>query len=132
MISFGLLVDAGTGIAPAPAGPSGIDGGPLGTAGGFAPGLAPADLIDGIAGTTLGNFGIVGTACFVAAPGKATRDLQLEHVTNFAPTGTSVSAMRLCVPHAEQVASIIRNNHTPAPTGLPVSDGVVTGNREPY
>jgi hypothetical protein len=29
-------------------------------------------------------------------------------VTNFAPTGTSASAMRLTVPHAEQVASIIR------------------------
>lgn len=110
MISFGLLVDAGTGIALAPAGPSGIDGGPTGIAGGFAPavgGFAAGGLIDGIAGTTLGNFGIVGTADFVAA-GSATRDLQLEHVTNFAPTGTSVSAMRLCVPHAEQVASIIR------------------------
>jgi hypothetical protein len=39
--------------------------------------------------------------------------LQLEHVTNFAPTGTSVSAMRFCVPHAEQVASIIRKESYP-------------------
>ena len=40
--------------------------------------------------------------------GSATRDLQLAQVTNFAPTATSASAMRLSVPHAAQVASIIR------------------------
>lgn len=110
MMSSGFPADGGTGIAPTPAGPRGIDGGPIGTAGGFAGSFAPSaggGLIEGIAGTTDGNLGIVGTACFVA-PGNATRDLQLEHATNFAPTGTSVSAMRLCVPHAEQVASIIR------------------------
>jgi hypothetical protein len=116
MISFGLLVEVGTGIGPAPAGPSDTDGGPTGIAGGFAPtaGGFATGLIDGIAGTTVGSFGIVGTACFVA-PGNATRDLQLEHATNFAPTGTSVSAMRLCVPHAEQVASIIRDQSYPGP-----------------
>jgi hypothetical protein len=114
MISFGLLVEVGTGIGPAPAGPSDTAGGPTGIAGGFAPGFAPTGgLIEGIAGTTLGSLGIVGTAGLVAA-GSATRDLQLEHVTNFAPTGTSDSAMRLCVPHAEQVASIIRKQSYPA------------------
>ncbi len=112
MISFGLLVDAGTGIALAPAGPSGIEGGPTGTAGGFAPGAL--GLIDGIEGTAVGSFGNVATACFVAA-GNATRDLQLEHATNFAPTGTSGSAMRLCVPHPEQDASIIPRKSYPRP-----------------
>jgi hypothetical protein len=57
------------------------------------------------------GFGIVPVvlwAGFAACAGRITRDLQLEHVTNFAPTGTSASAMRLTVPQAEQVASIIR------------------------
>jgi hypothetical protein len=34
--------------------------------------------------------------------------LQLLQFTNFAPAATSASAMRLSVPQAEQVASIIR------------------------
>ena len=46
--------------------------------------------------------------------GSATRDLQLLQFTNFAPPATSASAMRLRVPHAEQVASIIRRSIYPA------------------
>ena len=58
----------------------------------------------------LGAFGI--TYC--------ARDLQLEQVRNFAPAGRSPSATRFTVPHAEQVASIIRDNHTPALSTMPI------------
>jgi hypothetical protein len=109
MMSFVLPADGGTGIALAPAGPRGIDGGPTGTGGRPAGGL-----IDGIAGTAAGSFGIVGIGGFAAA-GSGTRDLQLAHATNLAPTGTSDSAMRLCVPQAEQVASIIQEQSYPWP-----------------
>lgn len=51
-------------------------------------------------------------------PEIATRDLQLAQFTNRAPTGTSASAIRLIVPHAVQVASIIRRNHTAVACGL--------------
>jgi hypothetical protein len=49
--------------------------------------------------------------------GIATRDAQLVHVTNRAPAGASVSETRLSAPQAEQVASIIHMNHTPALPG---------------
>jgi hypothetical protein len=60
---------------------------------------------DGIAGTAIGLTGGLGTLGFI---GNITRDLQLEQVRNRCPAGTSASAMRFTVPHAAQVASIIR------------------------
>jgi hypothetical protein len=73
----------------------GVGGGVFGSAGG----------LGGAGGIAPGFAGFPG-----AAPccGSATRALQLAHVTNFAPTGTSVSAMRATVPQAPHVASIIR------------------------
>ncbi|HEY1817339.1 MAG TPA: hypothetical protein VGG74_33565 [Kofleriaceae bacterium] len=57
----------------------------------------------GIAGIDFGTAGIAGLA-----PGNGMRALQLSQVTDLVPGGTSPSAMRLTVPHAAQVASIIR------------------------
>jgi hypothetical protein len=67
----------------------------------------------GIAGGTLGSAG--GGAAGAATAGIAIRDLQSAQVTNFAPTGTLASDTRLSAPQAEQVASIIQGDHTPAP-----------------
>jgi hypothetical protein len=48
-----------------------------------------------------------GTAAYAAdGEGNATRDLQLVHVRNLAPTGSSDSWTRLMFPHVVQVASI--------------------------
>jgi hypothetical protein len=84
---------------------------PKSAAGGGAAGFCGAIVgIDGTFGGGIfgsGGFGIDGIAVAVFT-GNATRDLQLLQFTNFAPAGTSASAMRLRVPHAEQVASIIR------------------------
>ena len=71
---------------------------------------------DGIAGIeTL--FTGVPFAGVALAPccGSGTRALQVAHVTNLAPTGTSDSAMRATVPQAAQVASIIQRASYPGP-----------------
>ena len=68
-------------------------------------------------GTTIGGFGIaggsLGSGGAADAAGSTIRDLQSMHVTNFAPTGALASGTRLSVPQAEQMASIIRTQHTP-------------------
>ena len=70
-------------------------------------GLAPApgaSLAPRLGGAGTGAPGT--TACCVI-DGRPTRDLQLAHVTNFAPGWISSSETRLTFPHVVQVASII-------------------------
>ena len=64
----------------------------------------------GIAGTAppLPGPGLPGAGTTPALDDSITRDLQLAHVTNRCPVGTSESAMRFTVPQAAHVASIIR------------------------
>jgi hypothetical protein len=81
--------------------------------------MTPAGLAGGAAGAA--GFGVPGARCAAAGIGGGiaieTRDLQSAHVMNFAPPGTLASGTRLSVPQAEQVASIIRCDHTPARFG---------------
>jgi hypothetical protein len=104
--------DIGGMFGIAPEGPSDTPGGPFGVGG-------------GIFGS--GGRGIEGIAPVFT--GNATRDLQLLQFTNFAPAGTSASAMRLSVPQAEQVASIIRGNYTPVVARLPAPVSAWAGSR---
>src|SRR6185312_7082677 len=65
--------------------------------------LVSARFTFGMAGIAFGTAGTAGLA-----PGNGIRALQLSQVTDLVPGDTSPSAMRLMVPHAAQVASIIR------------------------